>query len=49
MDRDLWVYPAGSGPVADAVMVAPPYVITEAEIEQLLTTLRAALDAVHPG
>ena len=48
MDRDLWVYPAGSGPVADAVMVAPPYVITEAEIEQLLTTLRAALDAVHP-
>ncbi|MEQ1703493.1 MAG: aminotransferase class III-fold pyridoxal phosphate-dependent enzyme, partial [Ilumatobacteraceae bacterium] len=49
MDRDLWVYPAGSGPVADAVMVAPPYVITEAEIEQLLATLRAALDAVHPG
>jgi adenosylmethionine-8-amino-7-oxononanoate aminotransferase len=49
MDRDLWVYPAGSGPVADAVMVAPAYVITEAEIEQLIATLRDALDAVHPS
>lgn len=45
--RDLWVYPAGSGPVRDAVMVAPPFVITEAEIDQLVTTLRAAIDAVH--
>ena len=49
MERDLWVYPAGSGPVADAVMVAPAYVITEPEIEQLVATLREALDAVHPA
>jgi len=48
MDRDMWVYPAGSGPVAEAVMVAPPFVITEAEIEQLISTLRASLDAVYP-
>jgi adenosylmethionine-8-amino-7-oxononanoate aminotransferase len=45
--RDLWVYPAGSGPVRDAVMVAPPFIITAGEIEQLVTTLRAAIDAVH--
>ena len=44
--RDLWVYPAGSGPVANAVMVAPPFVISDTEIDQLVTTLRAALDAV---
>ena len=49
MDRDMWVYPAGSGPVADAVMVAPPFIITDAEIDLLICTLRASLDAVHPG
>jgi acetylornithine/succinyldiaminopimelate/putrescine aminotransferase len=46
LDRDLWVYPAGSGPVADAVMVAPAFIVTHDEIEQLVTTLRAAIDAV---
>jgi len=49
LERDLWVYPAGSGPVTDAVMVAPPYIITDDEIDQLVTALRAALDAVHPA
>jgi adenosylmethionine-8-amino-7-oxononanoate aminotransferase len=49
LDRDLWVYPAGSGPVPNAVMVAPPFVVTEAEIDQIVGTLRAALDAVVPG
>jgi adenosylmethionine-8-amino-7-oxononanoate aminotransferase len=49
MDRDMWVYPAGSGPVADAVMVAPPFIITDAEIDLLISTLRASLDAVYPG
>jgi adenosylmethionine-8-amino-7-oxononanoate aminotransferase len=49
LERDLWVYPAGSGPVPDAVMVAPPFVITPDEIEQLVTTLRDAIDHVAPG
>jgi adenosylmethionine-8-amino-7-oxononanoate aminotransferase len=44
--RDLWVYPAGSGPVPDAVLVAPPFVISEPEVDQLVRALRAALDAV---
>ena len=30
LERGLWVYPAGSGPVANAIMVAPPFVVTEA-------------------
>ena len=47
MALDMWVYPAGSGPVAEAVMVAPPFVITEAEIELLVSTLRSAIDAVY--
>jgi adenosylmethionine-8-amino-7-oxononanoate aminotransferase len=46
LERGLWVYPAGSGPVANAVMVAPPFVITDAEIDQLVGTLRESLDAV---
>ena len=44
LERDLWVYPAGSGPVANAVMVAPPFVITDAEVDQLVGTLLEAVD-----
>lgn len=46
LERGLWVYPAGSGPVANAVMVAPPFTISDAEIDQLVGTLTEALDAV---
>ena len=49
LQRDLWVYPAGSGPVPDAVMVAPPFVVSDAEIDQLVATLRESIDAVFPG
>ena len=43
---DLWVYPAGSGPpVPDAVMIGCAYV-TDAELETLVETLAAAIDAV---
>ena len=49
LQRDLWIYPAGSGPVPDAVMVAPPFVVSDAEIEQIVTTLRAAIDSVFAG
>ena len=44
--RDLWVYPAGSGPVPDAVLVAPPFVISAAEADELVARLAAALDDV---
>ena len=44
--RDLWVYPAGSGPVPDAVMVAPPFVISQAQIVDLIDRLRGAIDDV---
>jgi adenosylmethionine-8-amino-7-oxononanoate aminotransferase len=44
--RDVWVYPAGSGPVPSAVMIAPPFVITDDELDHAVDTLRGALDAV---
>ena len=47
--RDLWVYPAGSGPVPNAVMVAPPFVVSEGELDQIVTTLRAAIHSVDRG
>ena len=46
IERGLWVYPAGSGPVPNAIMVAPPFVITDAEIDHLVATLRDSLDAI---
>lgn len=46
--RDVWVYPAGSGPVPNAVMIAPPFVIDTGEIDQLVGTLRATLDNFAP-
>jgi adenosylmethionine-8-amino-7-oxononanoate aminotransferase len=44
LERGLWVYPAGSGPVANAVMVAPPFTISDGEMDQLVGTLAEALD-----
>ena len=41
LSRDVWIYPAGSGPVPSAVMVAPPFVITDDELDLFVTTLRA--------
>ncbi|HEX2783539.1 MAG TPA: hypothetical protein VHN36_08135, partial [Ilumatobacteraceae bacterium] len=46
LSRDVWIYPAGSGPVPSAVMVAPPFVISDDELELLVTTIRSSLDAV---
>ena len=46
LERDLWVYPAGSGPVPSAVMVAPPFVVTDGELDQLVSTLTASIDAI---
>jgi len=49
LERDMWVYPAGSGPVADAVMVAPPFVVTEVEIVDIVDRLVSAVDEVCAG
>ena len=44
--RDVWIYPAGSGPVPSAVMIAPPFVVTDDELDHVVATLKESLDAV---
>jgi adenosylmethionine-8-amino-7-oxononanoate aminotransferase len=41
---DMWVYPAGSGPVPQAVMIAPAFVVTEGEISEIVTRLTRVID-----
>ena len=48
LSRDVWIYPAGSGPVPSAVMVSPPFIVTDDELDQIVTTLKASLDTVMP-
>jgi adenosylmethionine-8-amino-7-oxononanoate aminotransferase len=44
--RDVWLYPSGSGdPVQDAVMVAPPLTVSESELDRIVDTLAASIDA----
>jgi adenosylmethionine-8-amino-7-oxononanoate aminotransferase len=43
--RDVWIYPAGSGPVQDAVMIGCPFTITDGEVELIVETLAAAITA----
>jgi adenosylmethionine-8-amino-7-oxononanoate aminotransferase len=50
LTRDVWVYPSGSGdPVQDAIMVGPPFTITEGEIDLIVATLRDSIDAAAAG
>ena len=44
--HDVAVYPAGSGPVQDAIMLGPPFVIEHAEVEQLVEVLARAITTV---
>jgi adenosylmethionine-8-amino-7-oxononanoate aminotransferase len=46
LQRDMWVYRAGSGPVADAVMVAPPFVVTDQELTAIVDRLHDSIDQV---
>ncbi len=45
LDDDVWIYPAGSGPVQDAILFGPPFIVTEDEIERMVAVTRRALDA----
>ena len=44
LERGLWIYPAGSGaPVPESILVAPPLVVKNNEIDQIVSTLAAVL------
>ena len=43
--RDLWVYPAGSAAVPDALLFGPPFTLSEDEVDEVVSRTRVALDA----
>jgi len=43
--RGVWLYPCGSGPVADALLVGPPFTITDEHVDLIATTTKAAIEA----
>ena len=45
LDRGVWLYPAGSGSPRDAVLIGPPFVVTEGEIDLIVSVLTEAIDA----
>lgn len=45
LERGLWVYPCGSGPVDDGLLIGPPFTITADHIETIVGTLAEAITA----
>lgn len=45
IERGLWVYPCGSGPVNDAMLIGPPYTITADHIDIIVAVLSESIDA----
>lgn len=45
LERGVWLYPCGSGPVVDGILLGPPYTITDAHIDLIAITTRDAIDA----
>ena len=46
LNRGVWVYPAGSGPVADALLIGPPFTLEDDHIDLLVSVLSDAITAV---
>ena len=52
MEAGLLCYPMGGtidGERGDHVLLAPPYVVTETQLDELVDKLARAFDAVLPG
>ncbi len=45
LGKGVFFYPAGSSPAQDVIMLGPPFIITEDEIEQLVMVLEESIDA----
>ena len=51
MERGLAVYPMGGtldGISGDHIVIAPPFIITESEVDFLVETLAVTIDAALP-
>ncbi len=50
LERDVWIYPAGSGPaVNDGLLFAPPMTIEDHQLDRVVEVTREAIDAVAGG
>ena len=45
--RGVWVYPAGDGNVPDALLVGPPFTITDAEMDRLVQVVSESISTVY--
>ena len=49
IDRGVWIYPCGSGPVVDGLLLGPPYTITDDHIETIVGVTGEAITAAAPS
>jgi adenosylmethionine-8-amino-7-oxononanoate aminotransferase len=42
-------YPVAGGTIAEQIFLAPPLVITEAQVDRTLEAVRGAIQAIVPG
>lgn len=45
LKRDLWIYPAGSAAVPDALLFGPPFTVSPEEVETMVELAAEAIDA----
>jgi adenosylmethionine-8-amino-7-oxononanoate aminotransferase len=45
LERGVWLYPCGSGPVVDGLLFGPPYTIDDDHIEQIVRVTSEAITA----
>ncbi len=45
MANGAFFYPGGTGPVRDIITLGPPYVITDGEVDQMVSILEKSIDA----
>ena len=46
LDRDVWIYPGGSGPaVNDGLLFSPPLVVTDEQVDRIVDVTAASIDA----
>lgn len=47
LDRDVWIYPGGSGPVVnDGLLFAPPMIVEDQHLDRIVEVTRQSIDAV---
>lgn len=45
LQEGVFFYPAGSGPVQDAIMLGPPFIISEADMDLMVDALERAIES----